>query len=112
MTVGAKILPVIEICGKGHDQEELDKLKGNIFVIGPCAIEELKGYFENRPDRKNLNIIYFNYHFDIPKFARPFMKATGLSLKQLSVMMDISFPKLISGFIGAKCHKANFIGVI
>lgn len=33
MTVGAKILPVIGICIKRHDQEELDKLKGNIFVV-------------------------------------------------------------------------------
>ncbi|MFX1558904.1 MAG: hypothetical protein ACFFC9_16770 [Promethearchaeota archaeon] len=32
MTVGPKILPVIEICIKRHDHEELDKLKGNIFV--------------------------------------------------------------------------------
>jgi uncharacterized protein (DUF362 family) len=112
VTTGAEILPVTGICGKGHDISELDQINGSILLVGPCPIEELRNYFENRPDRDKLKIYYLNDHFPITDFAKPFRKVAKLPLKQLSLMMKISMIKLLSGYISAKRRDANFLGMI
>ncbi|MFW9972946.1 MAG: DUF362 domain-containing protein [Candidatus Odinarchaeota archaeon] len=108
IATGKKILPVIGICGKGHDLTELDELNGSIMIIGDCAINELKEYFENRSNREQINVFYIDGHFPIAEFIKPFRKATKITLKQLSTMIQLSLPKIVSGMVSAKLHKANF----
>jgi uncharacterized protein (DUF362 family) len=112
IAIGGKILPFVGICGRGHDNAELDNIKGSILVIGSCAINELKDYFENRDDREKINIFYIDGHFAVNNFVGPFQKATKISLKQLSTMLQLSFFKIIMGMIGAKLHRANFKSIV
>ena len=73
-----------------------------------CDVKELKDYFENRPDRDKLNIFYMNDHFAITEFVAPFRKASKISIRQLSVILNLSFFKIIVGYIGAKLKKVKF----
>ena len=45
-------------------------------------------------------------------FLKPFREVSKISLKQLSTMLQLSLPKIITGMIGAKRHKANFKSMI
>ncbi|MHA2399996.1 MAG: DUF362 domain-containing protein [Promethearchaeota archaeon] len=112
IATGGKILPVIGICGRGQNLTELDKIKGSILVIGNCAITELKEYFENRTDQEKINVLYIDGHFPIAEVLKPFRKVTKISLKQLSIMLQLGLPKIITGMISAKLHKANFRNMI
>jgi uncharacterized protein (DUF362 family) len=112
IAAGGKISPIVGICGRGHNFNELDKIDGSILVTGTCAVKELKNYFENRKDRDNLNVFYINGHFAIVEFMKPFRKASKISLKQLSTMLQLNLYKIISGMIGAKRHGADFKSMI
>jgi len=112
IAAGGEILPVVGICGRGHDLTELDNIKGSILIIGDCAINELKGYFENRSDLEQSNVLYIDGHFPIAEVMKPFRKVTKISLKQLSSMLQLSFPKLVAGMVSSKLHKANFKSII
>jgi uncharacterized protein (DUF362 family) len=112
IAAGGKILPLVGICGRGHNLTELDNIKGSILVIGNCAINELKKYFENRRDQENLNVFYIDGHFAVIGFMKPFREVSKISLKQLSTMLQLSLVKIVSGMIGAKRHKANFRSMI
>jgi len=112
IAAGGKILPLVGICGRGHDLAELDNLKGSILIIGDCAINELKDYFENRSDQEQINVFYIEGHFAMIGFIKPFREVSKISLKQLSTMLELSLPKIITGMIGAKRHKANFKSMI
>ncbi|MFX0136167.1 MAG: DUF362 domain-containing protein, partial [Candidatus Hodarchaeota archaeon] len=112
IATGGKILQFVGICGRGHDITELDNIKGSILIIGECAITELKDYFENRGDRKEIDVYYIDGHFAVNKFAKLFRKTTKISLKQLSKILQLSFLKIIIGMIGAKLHRANFISMV
>lgn len=108
IAAGGKISPIVGICGRGHNINELKNVDGSILIIGECAINELKDYFENRVDRENIDIYYINGHFAMVNFMKPFRKASNMSLKQLSTMLQLNLFKIISGMIGAKLHRANF----
>ena len=108
IAAGGKIHSLVGICGKGHDLKELDKIKGSILIIGNCAINELKEYFERRNDQDEINIYYIEGHFAIIGFMKPFREVSKISLKQLSTMLQLSLLKIITGMISAKRHKANF----
>ncbi len=112
IAAGGKILPIIGICGRGHDFNQLDNIKGSILVIGNCAINELKEYFETRNDQEHIDVSYIEGHFAMTEFIKPFRKVSKISLKQLSTMLQLSFPKIVTGMIGAKRHKANFKSMI
>lgn len=112
IAAGGKILPLVGICGRGHDLTELDNLKGSILIIGNCAINELKEYFKNRSDQDQINVFYIDGHFAMTGFIKPFREVSKISLKQLSTMLQLSLPKIISSMIGAKRHKANFKSMI
>ncbi|MBY9004449.1 MAG: hypothetical protein KGD73_10790 [Candidatus Lokiarchaeota archaeon] len=75
-------------------------------------IDELKDYFENRSNRVQTNVYYIGGHFPIIEFAKPFRKATKLQLKQLTTMLQLSFPKIITGLVSARLHKANYRSMI
>jgi uncharacterized protein (DUF362 family) len=112
IAAGGKILPLVGICGRGHNLAELDNIKGSILVIGNCAINELKKYFENRRDQENLNVFYIDGHFAVIGFMKPFREVSKISFKQLSTMLQLSLVKIVSGMIGAKRNKANFRSMI
>ncbi|MHA1723898.1 MAG: DUF362 domain-containing protein [Promethearchaeota archaeon] len=111
MTAGMEISPVTCICGRGHNLSQLDGIKEPVVLTGPCAIEELKEYFESRPDRKDLTIACIWDHFSIKDIVGPLRKLSKHSYKQLSTMMQIDLFALISGMIIAKLKKARFIGL-
>jgi len=112
IAAGGEILPVVGICGRGHNLNDLNNIEGSIIVMGDCAINELKDYFEERVDQEKIDIYYINGHFAIVEFMKPFRKVSKISLKQLSTMLQLSFFKIISGMIGAKRHRANFKSMI
>ena len=112
IAAGGEILPVVGICGRGHDLSKLDNIEGSILIIGDCAINELKAYYENRDDREEINVFYIGGHFPIAELMKPFRNATKMSLKQISTMLQLSFPKIIIGMVSAKLHKANFKSMI
>lgn len=76
------------------------------------SINELKEYFENRNDQDEINVFYIDGHFAVSGFMKPFREVSKISLKQLSTMLQLSFPKIITGMIGAKRHKVNFKSII
>ena len=112
VAAGGIILPVVGICGRGHDLTELDSIKGSILIVGNCAINELKEYFENRSDNEQTSVFYIDGHFPITELVKPFRKVTKITLKQLSTMLQLSLPKIITGMVSAKLHKANFKSMI
>ncbi len=111
MTAGTEISPITCICGKGHDISQLEGIKEPIVLTGPCAVQELKDYFESRPDRKDLTIAYITDHFSIKEIVGPLRKLSKLSFKQLSTMMQIDLFALITGMIVAKWKRARFVGM-
>ncbi|MFX1568774.1 MAG: DUF362 domain-containing protein [Promethearchaeota archaeon] len=112
IAAGGKIQPLVAICGRGHDLSELDNLSGSILIIGDCAIKELKKYFEKRNNQDKINVYYIDGHFAMTGFLKPFREVSKISLKQLSTMLQLSLPKIITGMIGAKRHNANFKSMI
>lgn len=100
------------IYGRGHDTKEFDKLKGPFIVNGPCAVDELKEYFENRSDRKEIKVYYVPEHFHITKYSAAVLKASNVKLKDMGSALEINPLKLLSGYIGAKMRRAIFTSMI
>ena len=72
----------------------------------------LRDYFENRDDQEKIKVFYIDGHFTVNNFVEPFHKATKISLKQLSSVLQLSLFKIITGMIGAKLHKVNFKSIL
>lgn len=84
-----KIRPYAIIFGKGHDTKEIDKHPGPFIVNGPCAISELKDYFDERQKKEKTKVYYIEEHVDLAKAYKYGMEAGRIKLSDLSDTMPI-----------------------
>jgi hypothetical protein len=103
-THGTNYGPCVGVIGKGHDTGQLDKYTGPFVVNGPCAVSELKDYFENRKERDGIRVYYVNDHCNLNTVNKVVRKACGIPLRSLSGLLPVSFPKMISLYLKAKLH--------
>jgi len=109
ITTSAKSKPFVAVVGKGHDTAELDKYQGPFFVNGPCAIRELKSYFERRKEKdRKLKVIYVNEHFDLIRSMMGVMKAGQVSMKGAMSMLRIPMGKMIIGLTLSMVHGSRY----
>jgi len=100
--------PCVGVIGKGVDTTELDKYVGPFIVNGPCAVSELKDYFETRKTHgEKIKVIYINDHCNLAELARVVVKTAKIPLKSLSKLSDCSILKLIELYIVAKFHRVR-----
>jgi len=100
--------PCVGVIGKGVDTTELDKYVGPFIVNGPCAVSELKDYFEGRKTNgEKIKVIYINDHCNLAELAKGVIKAGKIPLRSLSHLSDCSMLKLIGLYIVAKFHRVR-----
>ncbi|MHA1276941.1 MAG: DUF362 domain-containing protein [Candidatus Helarchaeota archaeon] len=104
--------PCIGVIGKGHDTSELDKFDGPFIVNGPCAIAELRAYFEARKQHEKIKVHYIKEHCDLAELAKCVRKVAKIPLSRLSDLTPISTRKLLGLLIISKLHRAHFKFII
>ncbi len=110
LTTGQKCKPLITIVGKGHDTKELDKYPGPFLINGPCSMNELKGYFDERKKKeKKLKVQYIDEHFHLTKSMIAIVMGAKVPLMSMSGMLQIPMSKFMVGYMGALMHRARFI---
>jgi uncharacterized protein (DUF362 family) len=100
--------PCIGVIGRGHDTSELDKYEGPFIVNGPCAISELREYFEGRKENENIQVYYIDEHCDLAELAKIVRKAAKIPLSALIDLTPVSMFKLVGLLILSKLHRARF----
>jgi len=109
ITASVKSGPFVAVVGKGHDPAVLDRYPGPFFVNGPCPVQELRGYFDQRKKRdRKLKVVYVDDHFDLIRSMRGVMKAGGIPMKSMMDMLKIPKSKMMKGFTEAFLHRARF----
>jgi uncharacterized protein (DUF362 family) len=104
--------PVVGIYGKGHDLSELDRYNGPFIINGPCAVAELREYFENRKKKEKIKVFYINDHFNVAKMIADARKAMKMPFSVFRELIPCSLPKAALLFIRAKIQGAEFISVL
>ena len=79
-----KFRPFVLVFGKGHDTSELDKYSGPFVINGPCAVEELKDYFDDRKKQERIRVFYIDEHADISQIYPAILKAAKLTLADVA----------------------------
>jgi len=79
-----KFRPFVLVFGKGHDTSELDKHSGPFVINGPCAVEELKDYFDDRKKQERIRVFYIDEHADISQIYPAILKAAKLTLADVA----------------------------
>jgi uncharacterized protein (DUF362 family) len=106
---GAKHTHCLLVAGKNHqdNMELLDNATGPFIVIGPCAITELKEYFDHRSETEDLKVFYVEDHFDPIGIIPAIRKAANVSLSALTKHMDVGIFRLLLSYLNAKLHGVN-----
>lgn len=112
LTAGRKTGPLVAIIGRGIDTKELDQYKGPFLVNGPCAIKEVKEYFDRRVEQENIHVYYIDRHFDIGKFITLAMKVGKIPVSAAGQLIKIPMSSVLMGYMGAKVRHARFIGMM
>jgi uncharacterized protein (DUF362 family) len=107
-THGRDFGPCIGVIGKGHDTEELDKYEGPFIVNGPCAVSELKDYFEARKKNEKIEVYYIEDHCDLAELAKYVRKAAKIPLSALTSLTPVGMFKLMGLLILSKLHRVRF----
>ncbi len=97
----------VGVIGKGHDTTELDKYSGPFIVNGPCAVTELRDYFEQRKEIEKLEVVFIEDHChlaDLVKYVRKYVK---IPLSALTDLAPINMIKIIGLIILAKLHRVR-----
>ncbi|MBD3229908.1 MAG: DUF362 domain-containing protein [Candidatus Lokiarchaeota archaeon] len=104
---------VFGIMGKGHQDhiKEFDDFSGPFIIAGPCAVNELKDYFENREDKNKIKVFYLNEHMDIKGLTNAVLKACNVSVFSLADKFPFGLLRVLVSYLNAKLHgvKCNFL---
>jgi len=102
--------PCIGVIGKGHNTAELDNYSGPFIVNGPCAVSELKEYFESRKEKgEKIKVYYINDHCNLAELIKMVLKGCNIPLSYFSKTMKISISKVIYHYLIAKFHGVRCI---
>jgi len=99
----------VGIYGKGHNKQELDKYAGPFIVNGPCAVEELRSYFQERKKSEKISVYYIDDHLNIAEAGIAIRKAFGISLSDLKGLLPCSLMKMLLLMVIAKARGGKFI---
>ena len=102
--LGEQYGPCVGITAKGHDTKELDTYTGPFIVSGPCAVEELKPYFERRADRRKIEVYYLNEHMDLAEIAKTVNTALRIPTKVVMRLSPFGMPRILALYLSAKLH--------
>lgn len=100
--------PCVGVIGKGHDIKELDGYSGPFIVNGPCAVSELKDYFEQRKEIEGIKVIFIQDHCHLADLAKYVKKYAKIPLSALARVTPLSMFKIMGLLIWAKLHRARF----
>lgn len=102
--------PCIGVIGKGHNTAELDKYSGPFIVNGPCAISELRDYFEHRKEHdETMKVYYVNDHCNLAELLKVVMKSCNIPLTHLAKTFNLNLGSVVYHLFLAKLHRARFI---
>jgi hypothetical protein len=89
----------------------LDANSGPFFVLGPCAVTELRDYFENRTDRQEIKVHYLEEHFNPNAIIPMIQKDAGIAISALSNKFSIGMIRILFSYLNAKLHgvRCNFL---
>ncbi|MFX1325070.1 MAG: DUF362 domain-containing protein, partial [Promethearchaeota archaeon] len=107
-----KIRPHVIVYGKGHNTKELDKHPGPFVVNGPCAVSELKPYFEKRQETRRTKVYYINEHENIQEAYKFSMEAGRVKLADLSKDIPITPERFLQLIMESKKNGGNFMSFI
>jgi len=109
---GQKIRPYAFVLGKGHDTKELDKYPGPFIINGPCAVSELKEYFDERQKKEKMKVYYIEEHVDIEKVYRYTMQAGRIKLADLSNDVPIQPQRFLELIMESRKNGGNFMSIV
>jgi hypothetical protein len=103
------VKPCIGIAGKGHDVNLFDEYTGPFIVSGPCAVEELKPYFEARGDKDQIEVIYLNDHMNLAAITKAIEQVCEYSVEDTKLGKNFPFSKIqvLMSYFNAKLHGVN-----
>jgi len=81
---GLKMKPFALVIGKGHDTNELDTYQGQFIINGPCAIAELKSYFDERKKNEKMKVFYIEDHCNVAEVYKTYLKAAKLTMADIA----------------------------
>ncbi|HUX98945.1 MAG TPA: DUF362 domain-containing protein [Candidatus Deferrimicrobium sp.] len=99
--------PCVGVIGKGHDTAELDQYPGPFIVNGPCAVSELRDYFETRKKKEKIKVAYIEDHCNLAELTKYVRSCAQVPLSALSTLTPISLLKLMGLLIWAKLHRVR-----
>jgi hypothetical protein len=99
--------PCIGVIGKGHDTAQLDQYSGPFIVNGPCAVSELKDYFEARKDQEKIEVQYIEDHCNLSELMRWVLKYAKIPLSAVTSRSPMSLFKMFGLMIWAKLHRVR-----
>jgi uncharacterized protein (DUF362 family) len=109
---GRKVRPHVIVYGKGHNNEELDKYPGPFIVNGPCAVSELKDYFEKRQKIKRTKVYYINEHENIQEAYKYSLEAGRVKLGDLSEDIPVPPERFLQLIMESRKNGGNFMSFI
>jgi uncharacterized protein (DUF362 family) len=112
LTSNQKTGPLVTAIGRGIDTAELDKYSGPFLVNGPCAVKELKEYFDKRQQNEKIKVVYIDKHFGIGDFVMKAIQTGKIPFAAAGQMIKIPISSMMIGYIGAKLRHAKFVGMI
>jgi len=107
-----KIRPYAIVYGKGHDTKELDKHSGPFVVNGPCAVSELKDYFDKRQETQKTKVYYIEEHVDLQKAYKYAMEAGRIKLSDLSEDMPIPVERFLQLIMECRNNGGIFMSFV
>ncbi len=107
-----KIRPYAIIFGKGHDTKEIDKHPGPFIVNGPCAVSELKDYFDERQKKEKTKVYYIEDHVDLEKAYKYGMEAGRIKLSDLSDTMPIETRRYLELIMETRKNGGIFMSFV
>jgi uncharacterized protein (DUF362 family) len=106
------IRPYAFVYGKGHDIKELDNHSGPFIVNGPCAVAELKPYFDERKKKDKVRVFYVDEHLDISSVYKYYLKAMKLTIEDLAYDIPISTERLLELMQQSFQHGGKFLSLM
>lgn len=108
LTHGTNFGPCVGVIGAGHDLEKLDQCSGTFIVNGPCAVNELRDYFNARiANGEKLKVIYIEDHCNLAELVSCVLKGCNIPISHFLQRLQVNVFKALYHYIPAKLHRVR-----
>ncbi|MFX0135491.1 MAG: DUF362 domain-containing protein [Candidatus Hodarchaeota archaeon] len=106
-----RVKPCAFVFGKGHDIKKIDEYPGPFVVNGPCAINELKNYFDDRKKREKIRVYYINEHMNLTQIYTYLMKAMKIKFSDIVEHWPYTLPRMLELMKIALANGGKFVAL-